>query len=113
MPDGTGSTDPIRIDVDTYETVVSEIEEQGKEIIDETADAEEPDAYAAGNDVVPDYQAYDERIVAVLKDLETEVAQLTSLMTDIKEEYLKVDSDAESDLDQTHDEWTSGGSSDN
>ena len=110
MPEGT---DPIRIDVDTYETVVSEIEEQGKESIDETADAEEPDAYAAGNDVVPDYQAYDVRIVAVLKNLETEVAQLTTLMTDIKEEYLETDADANEELSQAHDDLTSSKSSDN
>lgn len=109
MPEGT---DPIKIDVDTYETVVSGIEEQGKEIIDETADAEEPDAYAAGNSVVPDYQAYDERIIAVLKDLETEVAQLTSLMTDIKDEYLETDADADKELTQAHDDLTSGSASD-
>ena len=113
MPDGAGSTEPIKIDVDTYETIVSGIEDTGKEIIDETADAEEPDSYAASNDVVPDYQAYDVRVVAVLKDLETEVEQLTTLMTDIKEEYLEIDSEADEDLTQTHDEWTSVASSDN
>lgn len=108
-----GATDEIKMDVQTYETIVRDIADQGKEIIEDNAAVEVPDPYAAGNDVVPDYQAYDERLVNVLLDLKTEVAQLVVLMTDIKDEYIKVDEDADKSLTREDDGKAQGKDSDN
>lgn len=96
---GNSGGEPIKINIETFTEDVNTIEATGTTIIDDSADVA-ADAAIIRNATVPNYVTADERIEAILRNLQTETQQSVGSLRKIAANYCDVDRDASASIEK-------------
>ncbi len=89
-----GVTKDTKIDIDTYNDVVDEIESQNDTVIEDGFTATAASSIITTNETVPTFVTADENVVAMLKNLKVQVQDVITTMREVRDSMEDVNDDA-------------------
>ena len=89
-----GVTKDTKIDIDTYNDVVDEIESQNDTVIEDGFTATTASSIITTNETVPTFVTADENVVAMLKKLKIQVQDVITTMREVRDSMEDVNDDA-------------------